>query len=408
MYSNVMRGILMAVASALVVSVASAGASGFPQADADVGSVKVLSFDGRYIEVDPASGRGLASGRFEESDHPRVEDVLSVPGGSLFALLGEGEQPDENGQMRFRIASLDRETLKTLHSFDLPKPQDAFPILLLDPSRNQLLLSTDAGIQILTIRTDGSIQPIGPLVKMQRPIASLVGTYIDSHGDIVDGISVSDRKGRLLREVRPDSVLDAPRKKQFASLTLVKGTTQHFYGAMPAASAGDRIVFVVGWDDSRPESRVPQAGITVYDLNVGRIVSSFFSKFPVEPLEGPPIQLSPDGRHIVISQYRWLPYFQHPRDAREAAQQSAFATGKLAIYDAGTGSLTGTVDLGPASDPYTFSVRKARAMGYSPDGSRMYYWFNQQLSVIDLDHAKLVSKTTLPAKFDPVAAVDSR
>jgi hypothetical protein len=229
---------------------------------------------------------------------------------------------------------------------------------------------------------------------------------MDEQGNIIAGLSVLGPQGRLVREIPTDSILDSGLQKKFASLTRIKGSTQHYYGAMEQASAGDRIVFTLGWDTA--ERRVPSAGVVVYDVRLGRAITSFSSTFPVAGVyadtgpDGPMLHLTPDGRRIIIEQYDWRPSGETPRmPSEDPGRLHRFRTGTIALYDADTGVLSGKVTL----DPVPHYQMTGGVINFSNDSRYLYYWFDEHLYVIDLENNRVASKLTLPDRFDPVAVV---
>jgi hypothetical protein len=378
-------------------------------------SLTVFNCDGRYVELNTVSGAKLASGLyggFVESqsriDGCSIADVLDENQNVLYALLPESPRMDENGEQRFQVAALDAKTLKLLHQYELPQSQAQRPMLFFDPARQDLLVAmNDYGIwQRLAIQSNGALAPSGPAITIKEPFPSSPAPYIDGQGNMIDGLHILDSQGRLVRKIQPDSILDTALQEKFASLTQIKGSPQHYYGTIPGTFAGDRIAFTVGWD--REDTRVPSAGVVVYDLRAGRAISSFFSTFPVAPGYAgehgvPSLHLTPDGRRIILEQYDWRPSSVSPRTGEES-RQSRFRTGMIAIYDADTGSLSGTVTMGPAHDDHAVG----RVINFSNDSRYLYYWFDKRLYVIDLESDRVASTITLPDGFDPAAVVSGQ
>jgi len=373
-------------------------------------SLTVFDCGARYLQLNAPSGAALGSGVYGvfTQSHSRVDgcliaDVADKNQKMLYALMPEDPRLDENGEQRFIVGVLDRKTLKVVHKYELPNKQAARPMLLFDSSRQELLVAMDnyETWQRLEIKSDGSLSPSGPSIAIQTPFPTSPVPYIDEQGNIVDGLRVLDPQGRLIKQVQADAILDPALQEDFASLTLVNGSTRHYYGTIPAASAADRIVFTVGWDTEA--TRVPSAGVIVYDLGAGRVISSFHSVFSVAPgytgeAGVPSLHLSPDGRKIVLEQYEWQPTVGEPSGL------SRFRTGKIAVYDADTGLLTGTVIM----DASHAKNADGHLIDFSNDGHSLYYWFDRHLYVIDLRDASIAATVVLPDNFEPARIVSGQ
>lgn len=381
--------------------------------NADSGQVlTIFNCDGRYIKLGAVSGAKVADGfygsyvaRQYKFDGCLISNVLGEGNNVLFALMPQSLNEDENGTQDFIVASLDSKTLKTLHSYSSPTKDSGIVSLLYDSARHNLLALFDNwhSVQRLAIEPNGELIPADPPITLEQPLAGLVSPYVDGQSNMIAGDLVLNPKGRVIRKVNADSVLDSALKTKFSSLTQIKGSTNHYAGAMVEASAGNRVVFTVGWDTEG--SPAPKAGVMVYDLRAGHVITSFFSTFPVlaayDP--GPSLHLTPDGKTIVIEQYSWGPSYQSPGKGEEL-RQSPFRTGVIAIYDANSGLLTGKVSM--KAPPRGHAA--GHIVNFSNDSHYLYYWFDQHLYVIDLEGTSVVSELTLPDQFDPVAVVSKQ
>jgi hypothetical protein len=373
-------------------------------------ALMVLNCDGRYAQVGASSGTLLASGLYGGVTEPQakvdgclVAGLLDTGRNVVYAVMPESARADENVAQRFFVATLDVKTLKVVGKYELPNKQAELPLLMADPSGKSLLVASGDGSywQRLTVQSGGALSPSGPAVTIKEAFPTTPAPYLDGQGNIVDGLRTLDPQGRLIRSVRADSILDAALQEKLASLTQIKNSSQHFNGTIPAAFAADRIVFTVGWD--RESNRVPTAGVVVYDANAGRVVSSFFSAFPVAPgyagEQGvPSLHLTPDGKRVVVEQYEWR------AQSGEESRQARFRTGRVAIYDADTGALTATVDVESSHSPRA----NGRVVNFSSDSRYLYYWFDRHLWIVDLESARVVSAASLPEGFDPAAVVPGR
>jgi hypothetical protein len=373
-------------------------------------ALTVFNCDGRYVDVDMVSGTTLASGLYGDFAGPqsRVDGCLirdvHVSQGVLYALMLKDPRLGDDGAQRYRVVALNAKTLKILRSYELPEAQTAQPMLFFDPAKQDLLLSRDENVwQHLAIGSGGELLSSAAALALKAPFPTYPAPYIDGQGNVIDGNRMLDAQGRLIREVRPDAVLDAALQRKFASLTLIKGSSQHYDTTILAASAGGRMVFTLGWD--REDTRVPAAGIIVYDWRAGGVISSFFSTFPVAGGNGselgvPTLYLTPDGKRIIIEQYDWRPRFESARSGEES-RQSRFRTGRIAIYDADTGALRNTLTL-----KVTHSDRAdGRVVNFSDDSRYLFYWFDGEMFVIDLVGGRVQSTITLPKGFDPETVI---
>lgn len=375
-------------------------------------ALTVLNCDGRYVRLGAVSGNRIGSGLYGAVAEPQskvdgclIAGVVDTGRNVLYAVMPDSPRVDENGAQRFSVATLDAKTLKVLHAYALPNKYSERPMLLSDASRQNFLVasflvaSSDAlSWQRVAAQSSGALAPAGSAAVIKEQFPTSPAPYINAEGNIVDGLRLLDPQGRLLREVRPDSILDAALQEKFASLTQIKGSSQHYYGTIPAAFAADRIVFTVGWD--RESNRVPSAGVVVYDLKASHVVSSFLSSFAVAPGYAgesgvPSLHLTPDGKRVVLEQYEW-----RSRSAVDS-RPTRYRTGRIAIYDAETGTLTGTVEMESSPRPGA----DGRVVNFSSDGHYLYYWFDKHLSVIDLESRRIASSATLPEGFDPAAVV---
>ena len=366
---------------------------------------------GSYIKLSAVSGAKVADGFYggyanvqHRIDGCLIGDVLDEGKSGLFALIQQSPRTDENGAVDFIVATLDVKTLKTLHSYLIPSKQSGLPSLLYDSARQALLVISDDGrsLQRLEIKGSGDLIPLGPASTFEEPIATSQKPYIDDQGNIVAGDRLLNEQGRLIRKINSDSILNAELQKKFSALTSIKGSNQHHNSTMEIASAGNRMVFTVGWDAEGDP--VAAAGVMVFDLLAGRVVTSFFSMFPVlSGIYPPSLYLTPDGKKIILEQYTWAPSYASPRKGEEL-RQSPLRTGVIAIYDADTGVLSGKISVKALS----IDQPQSRVVNFSSDNHYLYYFSDQHLYVIDLESAKVVSALPLLDRVDPAVVVSTQ
>ena len=369
----------------------------------------IFACDGRYIKRGAVSGAKVADGfygsyvaRQYRIDGCLISNILDEGKSGLFALLPQSLQENDNDARDFIVATLDVKTLKTLQSYPLPTKQANDPSLLYDSARQALLTFFDNGhsLQRLEIKANGVLMPLGPASTFELSFPASKKPYIDGQGNIVDGDRLLNEQGRLIRHISGDSLFDSVLQRNFSAHTLIRGSARHYDFATEIASAGNRIVFFVGGDAE--DERVSAAGVMVYDLLQGHVVTTFLSTFPVlGPLYlDPTLHLTPDGKKIINEQYSWIPSDPSPV-SKEELRLSPFRTGVIAIYDADTGLLTGKVSMkaAPLAQPW------GRVVNFSSDNHFLYYLYDQHIYVIDLESARVVSELPLPDQFDPVAVV---
>jgi hypothetical protein len=394
------------VSSCMILSVTASWAS----ATNGSNSFMVLGCDGRYVQISAGSGKSLASGLYAGLNNPEsridgclVTDLVDAGGNVLYALMPESAHVDENGAQQFFVATVDAKSLKILKKYELPNKQSDLPLLFSDASRKNLLVTIDdySSWKRVEIGSDGTLVLSTSLITPKVPFPTSPSPYIDGLGNIVDGLQILNQQGDLIREISGYSILDSSLQQKFGSQTQVKGSNQHYYGTIPAAFGADRIVFTVGWDTEN--NRVPSAGIFVYDLLSGLVISSFSSAFPVAPgytgeLGVPSVHFSPDGKKIIIEEYDWRP------NSADQSRELRLRTGKIAIYDADRGILIGTLTL----ESSTKQPADGRVVNFSNDSRELYYWFDKHLFAIDLQNNSVSLGISLPADFDPVVVVSGR
>lgn len=319
-------------------------------------TLTVFNCDGRYVKISTISGSTFKAGSYstfagaqERVDGCLISSVLDANPTVLYALMPQGH-PDDNQSQIFAVVGLDAVTLQLLYCYELPTKQVEEPYLFYDPSQQELMLAFDNAhsVQRLAIHSTGAVSTTDPVIKLEQPFLSLFPPQVDDQGNIIAGMSIYNRQGRLVQQLKPDSILDPVLQTKFTSLTTVKGSAQHFSGAMEQSSVGDRIAFTVGWDEAA--IRVSSTGVIIYDVRLARVVTSFVSAVPVAGVyaangtEGPMLHLTPDGMRVVIEQYDWRASDGMPSMPSDTpAKQYKFRTGTIALYDADTGILTGKV-----------------------------------------------------------------
>jgi acyl-CoA synthetase (AMP-forming)/AMP-acid ligase II len=377
-------------------------------------TLTIFNCDGSYLKVNAASGGSLASGMYgdfkERQSHLDgclISDIIDQIPGALYAVISKSPRADKEGNQRFSVVSLDSKTLKVIHRYDLPEKYGQQPSLLFDAARQNLIVTLgDSSWQRLSIAPNGELVPLEAAQTLPEAFPVSPFPYVDEEGNIIDGARVLNSQGRMIQEIQGDSLFDSALQEKFASLTQIKGSSEHYYDAILAASAADRMVFTVGWD--RQDTRIPSAGILVYDLHAGKVITSFNSAFAVAPgavgeFGIPSLHLSPDGRQIVIEEYAWRPD-SNASPAGDHARQLRFRTGRIAVYDATTGGLRGTLTIALSQNDHAIG----RVVNFSSDGRYLYYLIDGRMSTIDLEGLSVAAYSGLPNGFDPVAVVAGR
>ena len=366
----------------------------------------VFDCDSHYVKINAISGTVQATGTYPtfpdasaRFDGCLINDVRDTNTGVLYALMPQSHLEDGEKQS-YAVVGLNEKDLKVLMRYDLPTKQSVHPNLIYDPIQQDLLIVFNDGLafQRLGIASGSNLNP-GLIVKLKQP---LVDPHVDSEGNILGVKTVFDSTGHIVQQVRPESIFDAALKEKFSRETLVKDSTEHYYGAaIEEAAAAGRLIFTLAGDSESEHSR--SAGVIVYDTRLKRAVSSFFSPFPVELVFAGhgTLHVSPDGHRIVLEQYEWLPADVKPMPSDDPNRRYVARTGALAVYNADTGSLVGNVTV----EKSAYHQQSQTLINFSSDSQYMFYWFDNHLYVIDAEKGQLVSKLTLPNKFDPDAVV---
>jgi hypothetical protein len=286
----------------------------------------------------------------------------------MYAVVPKEARVDVDSRRHYWVVALQLPDFKLLSRIG---PLDEVPTLLLDPGGTHLL------VQDRTARVY-RVPDMKPM-KGSRTLA-----YIDEFahwsrdGRIVDGDRILDASGRLLQTVSGDALApDSFRLKwQRHRPDGTFGLNISF-----ADSTGDRMLFVAGWD-ARGDRSVPGSGLMTYDVGTGRIISTIDTPYRAsgaDPtrLETPTAHLVPGTDTAVLEEYDWRPFTEG-----QEQQLLRFKTGRIAIYDVKRGKLLRTLQLDPA--PGFFS----QAIGFSPDGSLMYYGSTARIYAVDLTGAR--------------------
>jgi hypothetical protein len=375
-----------------------------------VTSAVVFACDGRFMKVDVASGQVVASGTAgdvapgtRKFDGCLIDDVrVDSRTGRIYAVLPKELVQDQRGRRHYRVVALDADTLKIASTHEIPEALEGPPRIVLDSMQQNLLVNyvvpREAWQASKDIVQRYSIPGFGVSVNT-APAKILLAArdpFIDSRGVIVDGRTTYESDGSQREEIDGYALLNETLKRKFADLVRVGRTGNRFLDISFADSAGGRMAFVLAWD--MRDNRSPAGGgVVVYDIAEKRVVSSFHAPYPVAPFEGaigtPTVHLTSDGSQVVVESSDWLP----PQSGSPGSGFKRVKTGKFAIFNADTGALVGSVDLG---------FRRwlpGWVIGFSDDGKHLYYSSHETLYLVDLASVKVSSTVALPQGFLPIA-----
>lgn len=173
----------------------------------------------------------------------------------------------------------------------------------------------------------------------------------------VDDNRLLDARGALLQELSGEALLTAGIREQFRPLQRVGVSGKPYLSTVFGGSAGQRILFVVGWDSR--EIRMPGlGGLITFDIPSQRSLPALVAPYSMAPSEltlgTPTVHLSPDGKLIIIEKYEWKPA------TNKSDLIERFKTGEIAVYAADTGALLRIVQMTPAPGFFSYVV------GFSP------------------------------------------
>jgi hypothetical protein len=378
----------------------------------------VFDCSGRFFRVDlsvgtrtePADIPGWVRGRripvcsVESIAVDSTESVVYVamPTVSRDNLLGDGHD---------QIVALRPPGMNILNSLDLPYATNQLPLLRqLVPAHELLItydtpsdksdslgaavefsMSTDRPEQLVfKNQLDGQVTPR----VLSQPALSETA-YLEASGRVVDRDRVGYMNGSM-STVNGRSLLNDSMRQQFQSLQRTGIGGDRYLDVTFADSAAGKMLFLVGWDFKG--NRSAAGAFFVYDALEERVISSAVTPYreaAYELVSGTPtIHLSPDGRTVVVEEYRWGATDR----SSEQSVETRFKTGRIAVYNAATGGLLHTLDLSPV--PGT----SGRVLGFSLDGNIMYYASRDHMYVVDLAGDQTKS-FPLPPQFSPMKVV---
>lgn len=406
---NLIRALLGTVAALLCNSAVSQIASPLPFIAPDSSSTTteywVFDCGGRYLRVSEARNEIVDRGRVtaiessafgRRTDGCLLEDVRPLSGSNaLIAVTAVEPTLDVTGRRHYRVVSLDRPTLKMSAVYTVPSPQAERPRLLLNPSAGSAAVLYDAGgassdrVEIKEL--DGRTLQLRPSTiskSTAREIAFSRKSHMLNDGRIqTDSIAHDGRPGATFASaVR--TVVDHW-QSQFPQTRQMKYALAH---SVPGKS-----IYIAGWDSS--STPFPNGGVILYDVMTGAVISSFRTAYKLAPFDGtigtPNVHLTPNGDIVVVEEYAWRQY-------SESTEAYRFKTGSIVAYDAQSGMELGKVEISPEPGA------SARVIGFSDDGSKLYYASFDRFYIIDLSAMRVFASVALPEAFTAVSAVSTR
>jgi|GEM_PF-2921736 len=360
---------------------------------ADDGGTKIVARGHLWDKA--VDDRPLATSRF---DGCLVADAVGDSGGRyLYAAIARQPFQRPDGTRDYRVVALRLPGLEPVASFRLDRVEEGPMSLMLSPGGEELLISFSRSTpRLLRLPTPG-LQPPPTLLAKNGPseTEALSGEVLSSAaswigpGRLVDGPRILDERGEVLARINPYDAFGKRADGRFLGLMRRGVAGKRYLAIAYAASAADKMLFVVNPDWSH-DSEPAGAGVVVYDLESHQTVmiplGGFVAALDPGSRATPSVHLTPDGEKVVVEGVEW-----RPGEGGEVRVK----TGTLAIFDARTGERLGAVDLGADLGP------AARVLGFSPDGEQLYYGTHREIFRVSLTGGQAPSSVDVGPGFDP-------
>ncbi len=329
----------------------------------------------------------------------------------LYVAVAKQRLLDSSGKGQDRMVALDLSTMRELSSIDIPLTTDRQPTLRTDSRADELFVSyflseddsaPDKSIQF-RISTENPerlevLKSPGTLDSALRSSRLVLtsGAYVHSSGRIIDGDRTVSRDGHV-SVVDGYSLLTEALRMRFQSLMRVSTTGKRYLDVVFADSARGRMAFITGWDTASNRSNAG-GGILVYDAINQKILTAITTPYREAAFEltpdTPTVHLAPNGEFVVVEEYQW----KQLRNTDGALGVQRYKTGKIAIYDANSGTFVRALQLQPPPGSY------GKILGFTSDSDFVCYTSKETLYLGDLSTGQ-VSAVKLPSGFFPTAFV---
>jgi hypothetical protein len=340
----------------------------------------VIGCSGTYAHIDLAHGGAVESGELAmiAPDHRHVDGCLFDGGaydpatGVLYGLFPKEARVDREERRHYKVVAIDPASMSELSHVDVPGLSDGDLRIGIVPSTRRVEVGEDGRVVSMS---GGRDRPL----KIEE----------ERHG--------APSKDASAAEALPSpsglGLLDAGTPKRFESILRAYPENRRLASVLRVDAARGRALYVVAPDAPRIASTRASA-LVVYDDRAKRIVSAFDSRFVVSDIElsGSSAHLSPDGQRVIVEEYQRRVVPDRPDRAPQMLK-----SGRLAIYDANTGTLQSLVSLRPGAD---FS--SGELVSYSDDGQWMYYRWDHAFHVVDLAAGRLLASAPIDEPIELV------
>lgn len=406
MNRSLIKSLLPRACALLISTMLSASAFAAPTVRKPLAETLLVDCAGRYLRTS-ADGRDiLAQGTLSSPvsaaggfDGCLVSAIQTDPlRNVLYAAIAKEPRLDAEGRRHYRVVALRLPDMLRLQVHEIDMAVEGDVRLLLSPRKDELLVSYSryetAGGQGLwrnvvehlsapelrgirlreDLRGESGAGRL-PSSTSLSPAASWAGG-----GRILDRNLVLDDEGRVLQRLDPYELVSPKMRRELQTFEREEIRGTRYLPMAVADSVGDRSLFVVG-HDTRQEEGADRSALWVHDIGAGLTLRPIVTKEriaaydPTRP-ETPTAHLTPDGDKVLVEQFEWR------RLDEAGATEPVFArfkTGKVSLYDVGTGALVRSMTLEPAPG---FS---ARLIGYSPDGKTAFVGAAGRLYAVPLE-----------------------
>jgi hypothetical protein len=368
--------------------------------------VWLFSCGGQFIRVDVRTNEiaqtgtlkdvigKRTSGRYDGCLVESVSSALNTP--TLVVVVPREESLNAEGKRHYAVLGLARSSLALVNRFDIAPLQEQVPAVAMSTSGRLLkivyeadkrnppgaLVSQDLDVASFSPRT--SRQDVGPeVLRRSKKYFFREDGVVQANGAIVSSNAAFDTATML-------AVL------RYSTNVLGRDASKPGPGIVPADYAFGVSLYIDGWDmKSMP---VPHGRLIAFDTLNKQVINGFEVPYALTTFDGSPstpnVHLTTDGKIAVVEEYVWSQVADSPLKTRQK-------TGLLAAYELHSGVLLGKVKV-PVSSGF------GQFVDFSNDGKSLFYTTSTTFYVIDPTTMAIASATTLPADFQPMAAVTTQ
>jgi hypothetical protein len=380
----------------------------------------VFSCGGKFVRINLETGKYTTPANLPtfasvrgDVDGCLIDSVVAdLHSPIIYALSTKEIRVNENGKDQYQILSIHLPDMKVVDSLDIGPPVSEVPRITLDVARQELVavynadtangVASNDTVQFISLNVSGALKR-----KHEETISVLddaedgIGErpYFDKLGNLVDEDRIFSRDGSTVASIDPYALLTPSVQSRFQELKRRGVNGKQYLDVEFADSAAGWAAFIVGWDAGTNPSSAG-GGIIVADVENGETVSSFTTPFREAPYDAtvgtPTVHLTRDGQKVLVEEYEW----NKKRMGSPDSDAERTKTGKIAIYEASSGTLLRTVELIPQPGD------SGQVIGFSPNSDVLLYSSSQVLYTVDLESG---ASRTIPSErgFVPIGVIFS-